>query len=74
MIAYFVIFALCGVIVVQAVIYYHERLKLYDVLRVEKEKTIYNSRDKPRNDRNTREPQTAHEIALRKWRNGGGSE
>lgn len=72
MIAYFVIFALCGVIVVQAVIYYRERLKLYDILKMEK--PLYNSEDKAKYNYRNKRHGTAHKIALEKWRSRGDSD
>lgn len=71
MIAYFVIFALCGVIIVQAVIYYRKRLKLYSIIH--KNKIIYNSRDEPKNAGNeTKENvKRGHKRSLARWRNGG---
>ena len=67
MIAYFVIFALCGVIVVQTVIYYRERLKLYDIIRAAK--TDYKVRDAP--PKYDRRHKAGHKWAMLKWRNGG---
>ena len=69
MIAYFIIFVLIGVIIIQTVIYYREKLKLYNI--IQSNKLTYNSRDEPDNRKNSKKHYAGHKRALENWRNGG---
>lgn len=71
MVEYFIICALFGVIIVQAVMYRRERFKLYDIIRRDKSESIFPNRQAdgvPSKD----EPKLrGHRRAFMKWRNGG---
>ena len=64
MIAYLVIFILCGVIVAQGFVYYLERVKLYKHF----EKNTPHFAKKGKEKKNVIH---GHKRALIKWRNGG---
>ena len=71
MIAYFVIFALIGYVIVREVMYYREKLRLYDMIR----DVSPGSEEPPSFAKEglgeEKRRSVGHRRAMMKWRNGG---